>query len=110
MRAAETALVRSGGPFVCGESLSYADVSLFAILRECLEFACFDEQALLSQHPKLSAMMTTLRGRTQQWIDQRVRDHQLGIANTVEYFAVTNTPFPWSRRTKAYSDELPKVS
>lgn len=106
MQAAEAALVASGGPFVCGEALSYADVSLFAVLRECLEFRCFDSTALLGRHPKLSAMLGMLRERTQPWIDRRVRENQLGIPNTVDYFVATNTPFPWSRKTKTYSEKV----
>ena len=32
------------------------------------------------------------------WLELRVAEHQLGIANTVDYFARTNTPFPWKRK------------
>uniref|UniRef100_A0A7S0JKJ7 GST C-terminal domain-containing protein n=1 Tax=Calcidiscus leptoporus TaxID=127549 RepID=A0A7S0JKJ7_9EUKA len=100
LEAAEAALIASGGPYVCGPSLSYADISLFAILREVLEFQCFDQPALLAPHPKLKALLETLEAKAQPWIEQRVRKHQLGITSTVEYFAATNTPFPWSRKRK----------
>jgi glutathione S-transferase len=99
MRVGEAALVASGGPYVCGAALSYADVSLFCILRECLAFRCFDRKALLAPFPKLSQLLDLLEGKVRPWIEKRVREHQLGVADTVEFFAATNTPFFWSRKT-----------
>ena len=103
MTRVEQTLQASGGPFVCGADMSFADVSLFAILHEVLEYECFDRSALLARHPKLESLMTTLEARTRPWIEQRVREHQMGIANTVDFFAAANTPFPWSKKTKQYT-------
>lgn len=96
----EASLTSSGGPYCCGRQLTYADVSVSAILTEVLSFRCFDRQALLQPHPKLAALLADLEVLTKPWVTHRVRAHQLGMTNTVEYFAATNTPFPWSRKAK----------
>lgn len=88
----------TGGPYVCGAKLCYADVAIFAILNEVLAYECFDKTALLEPHPKLASLLADLEAKTQAWIDYRVSEHQLGIRSTVRFFAATNTPFPWSRR------------
>jgi len=100
----EAALETSGGPYICGSALTYADVAVFHVLNESLAFVCFDKAALLAPHPKLSALMADLEGKTAAWIEKRVSEHQMGIRSTVEFFAVTNTPFPWSKRTKTYPE------
>jgi len=105
LAAVEAALEASGGPFVLGAELCYADASLFAILLEVLAFRCFDQPELLARHPKLASWWALLEERTAPWIAERVEKHQLGLRSTVELFAVTNTPFPWSKRTKSYADE-----
>lgn len=97
-------LVESGGPFVCGEQLTYADASVTAILREVLAFDCFDRGALLAPHPKLARCLAELEARTAPWVERRIAEHQLGIASTVGLFAALHTPFPWSR--KAMPDEV----
>jgi len=97
MQSFELALEVGGGPYVCGAELSYADVSIFAILNEVLAFKCFGK-ARLQPYPRLGSLLAELEGRTQLWVDHRVREHQLSLHNTVEFFACTNTPFPWSRR------------
>ena len=96
----EASLASSGGPYCCGRQLTYADVSVSAILTEVLSFRCFDRQALLRPHPKLAALLADLEALTKPWVAHRVRAHQLGMGDTVEYFATTNTPFPWSRKAK----------
>jgi len=95
----ERALEASGGPFVCGAKLSYADVSIFAVLNEVLAFKCFDKAALMRPNQKLLNLLELMAGKTQAWIDFRVREHQLGIRSTVGFFAATNTPFPWARQS-----------
>ena len=96
----EAALEASAGPYVCGDKLCYGDVALFAILREILEYACFDKPSLLASRPKTSGLLTDLEGRSAQYMEQRVREQQLGIRSTVAFLAATNTPFPWSKKTK----------
>ena len=102
LRSIEDEMTKSGcgagGPYVCGAKPCYADVAIFAILNEVLAFECFDKAALLEPHPKLAFMLADLEGKTQAWVDYRVKEHQLGICSTVKFFAATNTPFPWSRR------------
>ena len=65
-----------------------------------LAYPCFDRASLLADHPKVSVWFSSLEERTQPYVDQRVRDNQLGCRSTVEFLAVTNTPFPWSRKDK----------
>ena len=96
----EAAIEASGGPYVCGE-LSYADVSIFAILNEVLAYECFDKTAQLQPHPRLSSLMQQLEEKTAEWVTHRVREHQFGISSTVKYFAASNTPFPWAKKTKS---------
>jgi glutathione S-transferase len=96
----EAVLDASGGPYCCGAQLSYADVSVCAILTEVLAYQCFDRPALLRPRPKLAALLTDMEARTKPWMTYRVREHQLGITNSIEFFAKTNTPIPWSRKTK----------
>ena len=97
-RSIEDTLGASGGPYVCGAKLSYADISIFASLDEVLAFDCFDRAAVLGSHPKLATLMADLEGRTQAWVDHRVREHQLGIRSSVQFLVNTNTPVPWARR------------
>jgi len=91
--------ISSGGAYVCGAKLCYADVAIFAILNEVLTYECFDRAAVLEPHPKVAFLLADLEAKTQAWVDYRVSEHQLGIRSTVKFFAATNTPFPWSRRT-----------
>lgn len=100
LAAIEEALVESGGPYVCGSQLTYADASVYAILNEALAFEVFDKPALLAAHPRLAAHTADLGGRLAPWVEQRVREHQCGISATVAYLVATNTPFPWSRVRK----------
>ena len=44
--------------------------------------------------------LTNLETKTRPWMEHRVRVHQLGVADTINYFALTNTPVPWIRRRK----------
>ena len=97
LAAAEAAIATSGGPWVCGSELSYADVALFAVLDEVLAFDCFHEDALLAAHPLVASLMAALRDRTSDYVQQRVREHQLGYRSTIALFAAKFTPFPWSR-------------
>mmetsp|Transcript_38392 Transcript_38392/g.110974 ORF Transcript_38392/g.110974 Transcript_38392/m.110974 type:complete len:283 (+) Transcript_38392:81-929(+) len=94
----EATLEASGGPYLLGAQLCYADVSLFAILREVLAFDCFDRAELLSRHAKLAALLQDLERKTKPWIEWRVREHQLGIDDAIQYFAATNTPMPWAKK------------
>ena len=82
------------GPYLLGATPCYADVSLFAILRECLDYSCFDRQALLAPCPKLTALLDSLEVQAKPWIDQRVEQHQFGIRRTIELFAAQNSPIP----------------
>ena len=88
------------GPYVLGAKMCYADVSIFAILREILEFSVFDRAALLAPCPKLTALLDDLEVKAAGWIEQRIEKHQLGIRSTIDFFAQTNTPVPWSRKRK----------
>ena len=88
------------GPYVLGATMCYADVSLFAILREILEFSVFDRAALLAPYPKLTALLDDVEVKAAGWIEERVEKHQLGIRSTIDFFAQTNTPVPWSRKRK----------
>jgi len=96
----EAALDASGGPYMCGAKPTYADASVFAILNEILAYKCFDRAALLEGKPKLARLLSTLGEQMQGWIDYRVREHQCGIRDTVEFLAATNTPLPWAKVTK----------
>lgn len=100
LRSIEDALEESGGPYVCGANLTYADVSIFAILNEILAFDCFDKNIELQPCPKLASLLTDLEGKTRAWIDYRVREHQLGISNSMQFFADTNNPLPCCKRRK----------
>lgn len=88
------------GPYLLGANMCYADVSVFAVLRECLDYECFDETVLLMPYPKLAALMADLEAKAASWVDQRVARHQFGLRRTTEFFAASFTPFPWSRRKK----------
>ena len=90
----EAALVESGGPFVCGQALNFADVSLYAVLFEIFALPCLDRTVLLAPHPKVAGHFEALGERMAPWMEQRVREHQVGIPNTVEWLAATNTPVP----------------
>merc|ERR1712032_1414340 len=59
----EATLEASGGPYVLGETPCYADVSIFAVLNEVLEFSCFDKSKLLSAHSKLAALLDDIGGK-----------------------------------------------
>lgn len=98
LRTIEGTLGASGGPYVCGAKLCYADVAIFAILNEVLAYECLDRAAVLEPHARVAFLLADLETKTQAWVDFRVREHQLGIRSTVKFFAATNTPFPWSRR------------
>jgi glutathione S-transferase len=100
----EATLDRSGGPYILGAEPCYGDVSIFAILNEVLAFSCFDKSALLSERPKLAALLDDMGGKMSSWIDFRVREYQLGIKSTVDYFAATNTPIPWNKKKGASSN------
>lgn len=89
----EEALTGSGGPYFSGASLTYESVALFAVLREALAFSCFAGATELAAYPNLAEFMDLMEHKASGWIERRVREHQLGYANTVEYFAVTNSPF-----------------
>lgn len=99
----EATLQASGGPYIIGAKPCYADVSIFAILNEVFGFSCVDKAALLSAHPKLSALMDCMSTALSAWIEFRVREYQLGIKDTIEYFAATNTPIPWNKKAGASS-------
>ena len=60
-------------------------------------YPCIDRATLLAEHPKLSQLLDAVRPKVSDWIAHRVATHQSGISNTVQFFASTNTPFPWSR-------------
>eukprot|EP00928_Gymnodinium_smaydae_P083093 TRINITY_DN66356_c0_g1_i1.p1 TRINITY_DN66356_c0_g1~~TRINITY_DN66356_c0_g1_i1.p1 ORF type:complete len:280 (-),score=50.06 TRINITY_DN66356_c0_g1_i1:84-923(-) len=94
----EASLSASGGPYFLGAKMCYADISVFAILNEVLAYKCFDRAALLSTHPKLRALLDDLGQQLQAWIAFRMREHQLGIKDTVDFFAATNTPVPWNKK------------
>mmetsp|Transcript_14779 Transcript_14779/g.28626 ORF Transcript_14779/g.28626 Transcript_14779/m.28626 type:complete len:281 (-) Transcript_14779:91-933(-) len=100
----EASLRASGGPCILGAKPCYADVSIFAILNEVLAYSCFNKSALLSAHPNLAALLDDIGGNMTAWIDFRVREYQLGIKSTVEYFAATNTPIPWNKKKGASSN------
>jgi glutathione S-transferase len=93
----ESTLDRSGGPYILGAEPCYGDVSIFAVLNEVLAFSCFDKAALLSQRPKLAALLDDMEGKMSPWIDFRVREYQFGIKSTVDYLAAINTPIPWNK-------------
>ena len=67
---------------------------------QVLSYQCFDRRAVLLPHPRLSALLTELKVLAAPWVRHRVRVYQLGIPDTVEYFARTNTPLLWSRKAK----------
>ncbi|KAL1499345.1 hypothetical protein AB1Y20_011552 [Prymnesium parvum] len=96
----EGALEASGGPYLCGAALTYADAAVFHVLNEVLAFKCFDKEELLKPYPLLCAFVSELERKTAGWIEKRVREHQMGIPSTIDFFAATNTPFPWSRVAK----------
>jgi len=121
MRQLEAAI---DGPYLCGAEVCYADVplsadelratsrrssrirtqaSIFAILNEVLNYSVFDRAALLADHPKLSRLMEEMSAKEAAWIAHRVATHQCGIADTISFFAATNTPFPWSKVAKGPS-------
>jgi len=102
----ETTIRDSGGPYVCGAELSFADVSLYTNLNLVLEFRCFASMDLLSAHPKTAAMLAAVDVKARGWMEQRVRDHQLGYRSVIEFFAVTNTPFVWSRQKAPHSESV----
>lgn len=95
----EAAIQSSGGPYVLGAQLCYADVSIFAILNEVLEFDCFDRSALLSKHPMLKNLLQDIGQKLSAWMDFRVREYQLGIKSVIDYFVAINTPIPWNKKT-----------
>jgi len=98
MAAIEATLQISGGPYTLGAALSYADVSVFAILNEVLSLACFDRFTLLIAHPRLSALLDNIGVQMAAWIEFRVRRYQLGHWDTIEFLAATNTPLPWRKQ------------
>lgn len=54
----------------------------------------------LKSLPKLAAFMQIMLPKLAGFYATRTRDHQLGISDLVDYLVATNTPFPWSRRSK----------
>jgi len=94
----EATLTRSGGPYILGAKPCYGDVSIFAILNEVLAYSCFDRSTWLLERPKLAALLDDIGGEMTPWIDFRVREYQLGIKNTMGFFAATNTPIPWNKK------------
>lgn len=100
----EATLQASGGPYILGATACYADISIFAILNEVLAYKCFNKSALLSAHPKLLALLDSIGKKMERWINFRVRKYQLGIENTVEFFAATNSPIPWQKKLAASSN------
>lgn len=100
----EATLRSSGGPYILGATPCYADISIFAILNEVLAYKCFNKSELLSAHPKLLALLDNVGSKMKAWIDFRVREYQLGISNTIEFFAATNTPIPWNKKAGASSN------
>lgn len=106
----EGVLETSGGPYICGKQMSYADVSVFAILNEVLAYKCFDKVALLASYPKLSVLLTDLGSRLNAWIAYRVREHQVGIQSTIGIFAAMYTPFPWAKKSGRGATEAVDVN
>lgn len=100
----EATLQSSGGPYILGATACYADISIFASLSEVLAYKCFNKSELLSAHPKLSALLDNVGSKMTAWVNFRVREYQLGIANTIEFFAATNTPIPWNKKVGASSN------
>jgi len=99
----EATLQASGGPYILGTNPCFADVSIFAILNEVLEYSCFNKSALLSGHPMLARLLGEIGEKMSAWIAFRVRKYQVGIKSTVEFFAETNTPIPWKKKASAGS-------
>merc|ERR1712137_78553 len=86
----EVTLQVSGGPYILGVEPCYADVSIFAILTEVLAYTCFDKSALLAAHPMLATLLDNIGAQMSGWMDFRVREHQSGIKNTIEFFATSD--------------------
>ena len=93
----EECLVRSGGPFVLGAQMCFADVSLFDALEKALMYDCFDKAELLAVHPKVASMLVHVEQKAQPWLETRARQHMAGQSTIAGFLAVTNTPFFWSR-------------
>ena len=84
------------GPYVAGATPCYADCSVFAILREVLDFDDFRKRraSLLEPHPKLAALLEAMEEQAAPYIDKRVETHQMGIRRSTDLFAAMNTPLP----------------
>lgn len=90
----------SDSSYLVGPSLSYADAAVFTVLDQCFSYSCFDQAEELKSLPKLAAFMQIMLPKLAGFYATRTRDHQLGISDLVDYLVATNTPFPWSRRSK----------
>ena len=79
-----------------GATPCYADCSVFAILREVLDFDDFRKRraSLLEPHPKLAALLEAMEEKATPYIDKRVETHQMGIRRSTDLFAAMNTPLP----------------
>ena len=84
------------GPYVAGATPCYADCSVFAILREVLDFDDFRKRraSLLEPHPKLAALLEAMEEKATPYINKRVETHQMGIRRSTDLFAAMNTPLP----------------
>lgn len=98
LAAAEACLASSGGPFVLGAELSYADVSLFDAIEKAFQFDfAFDKAALLAAHPHVATMYSRVEELAGGWLQARVTKHMVGKSTIAAFVAVTNTPFFWSK-------------
>jgi len=109
----EACLAASGGPFVLGSKICFADVSLFDTLSKALDLEVFDQAALLAEHPKCSMLLKEVQVKAAPWLAKTKSDHMAGKKTIVEYLSSTNTPFPWAKvrtdgTTKAEVWEPPK--
>jgi glutathione S-transferase len=106
-------LAASGGPFVLGSKICFADVSLFDTLSKALDLEVFDQAALLAEHPKCSMLLKEVQVKAAPWLAKTKSDHMAVKKTIVEYLSSTNTPFPWAKvrtdgTTKAEVWEPPK--
>ena len=102
LKQVEEVLVASGDLYVASKTKpTYADVALYSALSEVLEFPCFDKAALLKAHPKTAAMLDSVAGKAQAWMELRIATHQHGVSSTMAAFAGAFTPFPWSKLKRA---------
>lgn len=93
----EGCLAASGGPFVNGAKICFADVALFDTLSKALELEWFDRSALLAKHTKCAELLQRVRDKAAPWLEKTRRDHMAGQATIHEYLSATNTPFPWAK-------------